>query len=102
MEMRGRGAASRGRQLLLTSVSTATLMALSAAHAAAQTWTGNTSTNWFVGSNWSTGTVPTNGSVFLETTAPNPTVIGVAGAANATAGGLYSGFNAGTSGNLTV
>jgi hypothetical protein len=46
-------------RLLLASVSAAALTALSAGPAAAQinVWTGTTSNDWAVGSNWSTGTV---------------------------------------------
>ncbi|WP_181172297.1 autotransporter domain-containing protein [Mesorhizobium sp. B2-2-3] len=50
--------------------------------AAAQTWTGTTSTDWTDGTNWSTGTVPTNlTDAGINTTAPNVTVLGVGGAA---------------------
>ncbi|MGO4513670.1 autotransporter domain-containing protein [Bradyrhizobium sp. 2TAF36] len=38
-------------------------------------WTGVTSTDWFTGSNWNTGVVPTSGTIFLNTITPNPTVV---------------------------
>ena len=38
-------------------------------------WTGATSTDWFTGSNWNTGVVPTNGTIFLNAVTPNPTVV---------------------------
>ena len=44
-------------------------------------WTGATSTDWFTGGNWTTGVVPTSGTIFLNTITPNPTVVsGGAGA----------------------
>ena len=44
--------------------------------AQAQTsWTGATSTDWFTASNWNTGIVPTSGTIFLNSIAPNPTVV---------------------------
>ena len=43
-------------------------------------WTGATSTNWFTGSNWDTGVVPTSGTIFLNTITPNPTVVSGAAA----------------------
>ncbi|MET4262191.1 T5SS/PEP-CTERM-associated repeat protein [Bradyrhizobium sp. S3.12.5] len=53
-----------------------------ASPAQAQTWTGATSTDWFASSNWSANTVPTAATtVVIDTIAPNPTVIGAAGAA---------------------
>ncbi|MDR0788372.1 MAG: autotransporter outer membrane beta-barrel domain-containing protein [Gemmatimonadota bacterium] len=45
--------------------------------AQAQTWTGTASSDWTDGSNWSTGTAPTNGgsaTIFINTDTPNPTV----------------------------
>jgi T5SS/PEP-CTERM-associated repeat protein len=44
-------------------------------------WTGATSTDWFTGSNWNTGVVPTSGTIFLNTITPNPTVVSGAAAA---------------------
>ncbi|WP_441241336.1 autotransporter domain-containing protein [Tardiphaga sp. 768_D3_N2_1] len=43
-------------------------------------WTGGTSTDWFIGTNWSAG-VPTSAvDVNIDTVAPNATVVGAAGA----------------------
>lgn len=57
--------------------------------ASAQVWTGATSNDWTVGSNWSTGTAPTGGAtVTINTNSPNPTVLGVSGPATATIGTL--------------
>ena len=68
--------------------------------ATAQTWTGNASNDWTTPGNWSGGAVPTNGTVTISTTSPNHTVLGVAGAAVATSGGLIVGNAA--SGSLTI
>jgi T5SS/PEP-CTERM-associated repeat protein len=44
-------------------------------------WTGNTSSDWFIGGNWQSGTVPTSAAnAFLNTVAPNPTVVNAPGA----------------------
>ena len=55
---------------------------LSSGPAQAQTqWTGATSTNWFTAGNWNPAAVPGTGtSVQINTTAPNATVVGAAGA----------------------
>lgn len=70
--------------LRLSALGTSSLVALSllavTPSSRATDWTGTTSTDWFTGTNWSAG-VPTSGStVFVDTTSPNPTVIGAAGA----------------------
>lgn len=70
--------------LRLSALGTSSLVALSllavTPSSRATDWTGTTSTDWFIGTNWSAG-VPTSGStVFVDTTSPNPTVIGAAGA----------------------
>ncbi|XSG82367.1 MAG: autotransporter-associated beta strand repeat-containing protein, partial [Methyloligella sp. ZOD6] len=70
-----------------------------------QTWTGNTSNDWLVGSNWSGGRVPTTGragDVFINTTSPNATVIGASGAVTATSGVVHMGNFSGTSSELTI
>lgn len=88
-------------QALVASVGAATLaIGCWSSPASAQVWTGTTSSNWTVGSNWSTGTVPT-GNVTFNTQTPNPTVLGVSGSATATIGNLTMGAAAGTSA-LTV
>ncbi|WP_208456209.1 autotransporter outer membrane beta-barrel domain-containing protein [Burkholderia latens] len=69
-----------------------------AAPAGAQVWKGTTSGDWTVGSNWSTGTAPTGaGTVTINTNSPNPTVLGVSGAASSTIGHLQMGTVSGTS-----
>jgi fibronectin-binding autotransporter adhesin len=67
----------------------------------AQTWTGSTSSDWTFGSNWSGGAVPTASDVIINTTSPNPTVLGVSGAAAATSRNVVVGFSAGP-GDLTI
>lgn len=72
----------------------------------AQTWNGATSTDWFTGTNWDSGSVPSSGpprdSATLDTVTPNPTVV------DGTAGGYsaidLSGLNVGFTGtgSLTV
>jgi autotransporter-associated beta strand protein len=66
-------------------------------------WTGKTSTDWTVGSNWSTGVPPTTGSeTRLDTTDPNETALGVNGAATGATGTLVIGGASGGSGTLTL
>jgi len=95
--------------------------ALLPAHA--QIWTGNTSSDWFTGTNWVGGAIPTPAtSATLDTVVPNPTVVNGPGAqaldltvgASFTgalaigAGGTVSntdgslGFSAGSTGTVTV
>ncbi|MEW6438438.1 MAG: autotransporter outer membrane beta-barrel domain-containing protein [Pseudomonadota bacterium] len=64
--------------------SAAILAALSASPAAAQTWTGATSNDWTVGSNWSGGTAPAGGTVLINTV--SSPVLGLNGAATGTTG----------------
>lgn len=99
--MRG-GAERRLRAVFLT----ATALSIAASPAAAQTaqtWNGNTSTDWFVGTNWDSATAPVAGdSATLDTVTPNPTVIdGASGGYSAVdLNGLNVGFNA--TGRLTI
>ncbi|MGY3034481.1 outer membrane autotransporter protein [Bradyrhizobium sp. USDA 4354] len=91
------------RRLLLMSVSLVALSALVPRSAAAQNWTGATSSDWMTGSNWLSGTVPVAGStISIATTSPNPTVLGVSGAATVTTSNLGVAVGAGASGNLTI
>jgi fibronectin-binding autotransporter adhesin len=92
-------AAAMARQVFFASTSVVALMVLSAGSAEAQNWTGATS-DWMVGSNWSGGVVPTNATVTISTTSPNPTVLGFSGTSVATSGGLIVGDT--TSGSLTI
>ena len=91
-------------RLLLASVSATALTALSAGSAAAQVaWTGTTSTDWTAGTNWSGGAVPIAGNtVNINTTSPNPTVLGVGGPAAGTSGQMIVGDTNGSFGNLTI
>jgi outer membrane autotransporter protein len=85
------------------SVSASALAALLPRSAAAQAWTGATSNDWMVGSNWSSGTVPVAGTgVTISVVSPNPTVIGVNGAVTAATGGITVGSGVGQSANLTI
>jgi outer membrane autotransporter protein len=95
--------------------------ALVPAHA--QIWTGNTSSDWFTGTNWVGGAIPTPAtSATLDTVVPNPTVVNgpgaqaldltvgasFTGALTIGAGGTVSntdgslGFSAGSTGTVTV
>jgi T5SS/PEP-CTERM-associated repeat protein/autotransporter-associated beta strand protein len=71
------------------------------APAIAQTWTGAVSNDWTLGANWSGGIAPAGGNVTINTTFPNPTVLGTGGAATATSNALNVGVSGGT-GNLTI
>jgi outer membrane autotransporter protein len=63
-------------------------------------WTGNTSSNWFTGSNWQGGVAPTSTTnAFLDTIVPNPTVVNGPGAQDLD-GSL--GFSSGSTGTVTV
>lgn len=88
---------------LLAGVGIGTLaLAMSAGSATAQQWTGTTSNDWTVGTNWVGGSVPVAGTVIIDTTSPNPTVLGVDGAAVGTTGSLYVGDTPGSVANLTI
>jgi hypothetical protein len=76
-------------RLLLLSVSMAAISALVPRSAAAQNWTGATSNDWTVGSNWNTGTVPAGGAVIIGT--QSDVVLGVASGATATTGNIRVG-----------
>lgn len=78
------------------------LMALSVGSVAAQSWTGTTSNDWTAGANWSGGVVPIAGGVTIDTTSPNPTVLGVTGPAAGTTGNISVGVNTGSTGSLTI
>ena len=84
---------------LLASVSVgAMVMCGWPASVSAQVWKGTTSTDWTVGSNWSTGTAPSGtATVTINTNSPNPAVLGVSGAASSTIGNLQMGMTGGTS-----
>ncbi len=75
------------------------VMVMTTDPAAAQTWTGATSTDWTNAANW-TGGVPTNGAVIINTPS-NPAVLGVNGAATGTTGD-FSLSTAGGLGSLTI
>ena len=84
------------------SVSAAALAALSPRSAAAQGWTGATSNDWTVGSNWVGGAAPAAGGSVLITTNSN-VVLGVAAGATGTTGDFkLGGTVAGVTANLTI
>ena len=98
----GRGKSSgekRRRRALLAGMSVSAMAICGwSAPASAQVWKGTTSSDWTVGTNWSTGTAPAaNATVTINTNSPNPTVLGVSGAATSTIGNLQMGTAAGTS-----
>ena len=73
---------------------------LTSSQAQLEQWNGNTSNNWFTGTNWTPAFVPTSASnVQVDTNAVNPAVIKVAGA---TARSLSVGTNSGDNGVLRV
>ena len=70
------------------------------AAAAAETWTGAVSTDWFAAGNWNNGAVPTSGDdVTLNATFPNPTVVN---GPNAAAHYLFLGTIDSYTGSLTI
>ncbi len=85
----------------LAGAAVTTLAILLAGPAMAQVWTGSTSNDWTVGSNWSGGVVPGVVGITIGTSAANPTVLGVSGAQTVGTAGLLIG-SAGTTASLTV
>lgn len=85
-------AAGRTNRWILAGAAIA-VAALLAGPAAAQTWTGNTSNDWMVGSNWSGGVPPGAGVVINNS---KPVVLGVTGPANSTIMGFLLGGATGT------
>jgi T5SS/PEP-CTERM-associated repeat protein/autotransporter-associated beta strand protein len=84
--------------LLATTSVVAVGLALAMATPSHADWTGATSTDWFTGTNWSGGAVPTIFDyVMIGTDTPNATVVGAPGAV---AGNLFVGY-LGT-GTLTI
>jgi outer membrane autotransporter protein len=70
----------RSTVLACTVIATAQIVALVPAHAQTN-WTGNTSSDWFTGSNWLGGLIPTPAAdAFIDTIVPNPTVVNGPGA----------------------
>ncbi|MHC4055376.1 autotransporter family protein [Bradyrhizobium sp. 25ACV] len=83
------------------SVSAAALSALLPGVASAQTWTGATSNDWTIGSNWSGGTAPAGGAVTINV--PANVVLGVTAGATGTTGNFSLGGNvAGVTISLTI
>lgn len=100
-----RGAVARRMRATLLAATALSFSGLPAVAQIAQTWNGNTSTDWFDGTNWDSGTVPDPAgpdSATLDTVTPNPTVIdGAAGGYSAVdLDGLNVGFTG--TGALTV
>ncbi len=85
----------RRRAAVLAGTALAALACL-AGPVAAQTWNGNTSTDWTTGSNWSSGTPPSGGNAVINSS--NPVVLGVTGPATGSTNGLTLGGTA----SLTV
>lgn len=88
-------------RLLLLSTSVAALSALSAGAASAQTWTGATSNDWTVGSNWSGGAAPTSGTN-PNIVAGSTVVLGVNPGATSTTGNVNIRDVAGGTTSLTI
>lgn len=98
-----RGGAVRRLRATLLAATVLSVAALPAIAQTAQTWNGNTSTDWFDGSNWDSATAPVAGdSATLDTVTPNPAVINGTnpGYSAVDLNGLNVGFNA--TGHLTV
>jgi fibronectin-binding autotransporter adhesin len=93
-------------RLLLASLSTTALTALSAGSAAAQSWTGATSSDWTVGANWTGGAAPGPGqtiNIGIVGTPPlRDAVLGAGGPINVSVGTTAIGNSGGTPGNLTI
>lgn len=87
-------------RLLLMSASVVALSALMPGSAAAQTWTGATSNNWTVGSNWNTGTAPAGGAVNIVP--GSNVVLGVSPGATGTTSTLNVRDLVGGTTNLTI
>ncbi|WP_166297522.1 hypothetical protein [Bradyrhizobium sp. 2S1] len=87
---------AQSQRLLLMSASVALMPGL----AAAQTWTGATSNDWTVGSNWNGGTVPAGGAVSIV--AGSTVVLGVTGPATGTTGTINVRDAVGAPGSLTI
>ncbi|HLG45783.1 MAG TPA: autotransporter domain-containing protein [Reyranella sp.] len=83
-DIANRGYAHAGlkwQPLIAFSVSLVLAVATLSPAGAQSIWTGNTSSDWFIGGNWQSGTVPTPGSsAFIDTIAPNPTAVNGPGA----------------------
>ena len=94
----------RCRRGLLASSLLAAHVALFAGSATAQvSWVGTTSNDWTDGTNWSSGAVPPAGTVVnIDTISPNPTVLGVGGAAAGTTAAFNVGSIAGATGHLII
>ncbi|WP_051311099.1 autotransporter domain-containing protein [Bradyrhizobium sp. Cp5.3] len=74
------------------------LAAATPSRAANYSWTGASSTDWFIGTNWSAGVLPTAAdNAFIDTVSPNATVIS---SGNAQAQTVTIGFSA--TGDLTI
>ncbi|WP_080434935.1 autotransporter outer membrane beta-barrel domain-containing protein [Burkholderia ubonensis] len=99
---RGNGGNSDRCRTVVAGVSAGALVFICwASPAGAQVWKGTTSSDWTVGSNWSTGTAPA-GNVTINVQAPNAAVLGVSGPGTAAIGTLAVGNGVGTTGALTI
>lgn len=94
-------------RLLLASLSAAALTAAATGSASAQAnWTGATSNDWMVGSNWTTGAPPTPGQTINIGVVGAPpireTVLGLGGPVSVSVGTTNIGNSGATAGNLTI
>jgi len=89
------------QRLLLLSASVAALSALMPGSATAQTWTGATSNDWTVGSNWTGGAAPTTGSIANVVPGSN-VILGVNPGATGTATAVNVRDAAGGTTSLTI
>ncbi len=81
----------------------AMLSALLPRSVAAQGWSGTTSSDWTVATNWVAAFLPSAGvAAAISTASPNPTILGVSGAASAAVGGFGVAQPAASSGSLTI
>lgn len=101
------GNRSRLLRLLWASVSAAALTAVSTGSASAQAnWTGATSNDWMVGSNWTTGAPPTPAQTInigiLGAPPLRETILGVGGPVSVTVSTITIGNSGAPAGNLTI
>ncbi|WP_445487240.1 autotransporter family protein [Rhodopseudomonas sp. RCAM05734] len=98
---------TRMLRVLLVGASAIALTALSARSASAQVnWTGNTSTDWMLATNWASGGPPAAGqTVNIGVLGAPPTrdaVLGLSGPVSVSVGTTNIGNSGGTAGNLTI
>jgi T5SS/PEP-CTERM-associated repeat protein/autotransporter-associated beta strand protein len=73
------------------------------AAAATINWLGTINSDWTVNGNWNTGAAPGSTDLAtINTTSPNPTVVGVASPVNVTVNAVSTGFLTSGAGSLTI